>query len=445
MAAGQTGGGGGFFGNLGNLLKDPYFIQLLGSAGADLLQGSGGKNTLATMQHNQSVQAYREMIARMMRGDYSDGGKMTQDAKGMKIDLPAPQQPATQSSGGPSTGGGVDYGISGVQPSQPVQNNLWGDQTGGMPTNIYNMLARFFGSSQPNYPDLSAADVVGLSPQDIASALQLRMGQESLQRQKMADLASLMYNVGVQGPYMKALTEESAARTQLMPKQHELDIEKTATDRMNAIREMYKAMEGEPLDREFPIPSSEGQKLTLREWNALPATEQEYAIYAHRTQMRGEAPVSKRQFDMMKPTERERLLRAAMDDPELMRVLKDVGQSEATRISLGEKLDEIKAKTELEGQLAGQVFFSKVEWPSLIEKEISNDEALKDQVWMNRADPAMASQLIINATVKRIKEKITAGRGEIVGAPVIDQAKRTITWTVKWPSGKVEPITYVAK
>lgn len=120
----------------------------------------------------------------------------------------------------------------------------------------------------------------------------------------------------------------------------------------------------------------------------------------------------------------------AMADPKFRAWLKETNESKATRISLGEKLSEMKAKSGLSGQL----YFDDPKWTDDIDKQVKAFD--KDQAWlMPEGDRPLARNKL---KARSIRDKVLAGGGTILKAAVGKDGIET--WTVKWPSGDTKDI-----
>lgn len=147
-------------GGISGLMQNKLFLQYLSAAGQDIAGGEPiGAGVGAVTQQNIAAQSYAKQQERylnilrgMLAGDVPEGGKMTMDSKGMKIDMPTslttPSVPESQ--------------VPGEQPR------------GGMG------LINPFAISQPG---VSAADLAGLTPRDLSQALQDVVGVETLKQQ----------------------------------------------------------------------------------------------------------------------------------------------------------------------------------------------------------------------------------------------------------------------
>lgn len=75
---------------LTNLLQNKLFLQYLAGAGADISAGNPlMTNVNAITQQNIQSQNFMKLLQNMLGGEIPEGGKMTMDSKGMKMDIPS--------------------------------------------------------------------------------------------------------------------------------------------------------------------------------------------------------------------------------------------------------------------------------------------------------------------------------------------------------------------
>ena len=103
----------------------------------------------------------------------------------------------------------------------------------------------------------------------------------------------------------------------------------------------------------------------------------------------------------------------------------------ATRITLGEKLEEKKAVSELQGQL----YFQDPKWVDDVSKYIS-DKAVRSRI-LTSDDPNAERREV----GRYIDRKIEAGGGTIQSVKWSEDG-RTAVWTVQWEDGTVGTVRY---
>ena len=278
---------------------------MLAAAGQDISAGKPlGTNTGAAVQGNISSQNYMKMLQSMLSGNIPDGGKITMDGKGMTMNIPKMQgtgpggvwEGMAAPLGSPTSFQGKQWsgGVNAINPSSSPANESAGNATG--------------------LAGLGASDLAGLTPDMISQALQFKFAKEEMGQKKMSDLMDMVYKL--------ALTEQATAQAE-------------------------KYREGEPLDKPFPVGVPNIGSVTVREWNALSKGQQDYALYVHGAKKLGDDDImSQQEFNRLDPTDREKFLRSALDDPALMKAAKDLAAAGGTKISIGEAAEKAGAVTE---------------------------------------------------------------------------------------------------
>jgi hypothetical protein len=125
----------------------------------------------------------------------------------------------------------------------------------------------------------------------------------------------------------------------------------------------------------------------------------------------------------------------------------EIAKSGATRISLGEKIAEMKEK----GKVAPQVDAMS---PTGLSKRVNDFIDSKEgrlaidrlTKWSDKKGKEGEAENAINLSKARAKAIIDRYDGEIVGmggsilSKVLDNDKRTVVWKVRWPSGDVSEV-----
>ena len=252
------------------------------------------------------------------------------------------------------------------------------------------------GEAKPTEPfSVSQSELAGLGPQDISRALSGAIGVEQLRQQSMVNM-------------------------------------------LNMLNYFYG-----PEDRPFPVEVPGVGKVTLRQWRQLPQEEREYALFTHESKKLGSSDImSRREFRMLDPTDREKFIRQAMKDPKLMEATKELAKAGATKITIGEKVAESKAMAGVKNQL----YFSGPKWLDDVDKYINSEDVQRRM--FTKAEESGEDVDLVRAReiVKYIENKITAGThgGKIQDVRLSDDG-RVMIWTVKWPSGDVEEIKYAIR
>ena len=368
--------GGGFMSGLGDLFQNKLFLQYLAAAGQDISSGEGiGTNVNKVTQQNISSQNYMKMLQQMLGPDDTKG---TVSKDGIKMDIPA------------SVLAG-DKGNTMESDQFKVDQNLY-QPTTVQPQGGSNFANPFGGSQQ----GISASDLAGLTPQDISQAMQFKMSQDEFENKKVNEVIEQQYKQFL----------------------------------MNKV---------EPLDKKFPITVPGIGNVSLRQWNALTKDQQEYAGYVYKAKMMGDEDImNEKEFKLLEPTEREIFLRSVMADPALKDAAVDLAKAGATKISLGEKLTETKAKSGLKGQL----YFDDPKWTGDMNKYLDSDTVQNELFTLESAD---RDKKTAEFKIKFIEDKITAGGGTVTKAPKFADDGKTVIWTVRWPSGDTRTIKYAIR
>lgn len=263
--AGAAGGTGGGF-SWGSLFSNPLVLQMMASMGASLdPEGPAGAIGGVTNQWIRS-QSQMKMMQKLLGG----GAKITMDKDktnitgdgslldNLSMDL-----------------GGQDRGPSHAQDLQLSQTRQ----------------VNPFVSSQPG---TNLADLAGLRGEDITQAMQLMLGQRSIDRKTTADIYDAMY---------KMRMADIAGRPR-----------------------------PDPLSKPFPVPVS-GKQMTTRQWNALPDSVKAYNAYVFQQKQQDPKAeiMSEREWKQsVKPNVQLEYLRG-LDDELMGKAMKLKGASRAEK------------------------------------------------------------------------------------------------------------------
>jgi hypothetical protein len=298
---GEVGDGGGFLGAIGKfgtLMSNPLIQQYLSGTGKGLTQGGfqGGIGAASDItQQNNTNQNYLKVLKKMLSGDLADGASIKHTKAGTQITIP---KVTPEGEPGPNEG---DNALGGIFPEAGAV---------GTPSNN-NPMAQ-----------LSMTDLSGLSPDMITQALQFRMSKEALDQRK----------------YESSLDEVHKGA---LDKYHQANIANMEADNKLAREKMNEV---EPLDKPFAIQYG-GKDISVRQWNALPKDEQDYAIHVAD---KGSKAISREEFKLLEPTDREKFLTKAMKNPKLMKAAKELEAAGSTTINVGERvMEEGRAKDKL--------------------------------------------------------------------------------------------------
>ena len=376
-------GAGGFLSGLDSLFKNKLFLQYLSAAGADIAQGTGGKNVNAATQQNIAAQNYSKLLAQMLGGDFSGGGKITMDSDGatFKVPAPIPQQAGTPVGSAPNQRGASPGTGTGAAPVAENLRNL-------------SLYTSPFGTSQSG---ISASDLAGLSPEMIASALQFKFGKEEFEQRKLMDVAQVMHQQAMEDYYRR---QGDIAEAGLGIEEAQVDVA-----RANAARQWYDSLnkdERTAMEKEYDRAVSEGYQGYLEDWKVLS----------------GEPETIK-------------LWKAAVADGSfkggLWQFIKQRAQAGATNINLAPaeralQTGGVEARVQLMDPAARQ---------AAIDKAISNISDVQSLRTLYRGAPEEQSLLRNTTAAGVIEDMIIAGNGQVIDR--IPNQNGNMVWIVKWP------------
>jgi len=285
---------------INQLFQNKLFLQYLSGAGADI--GAGGTGLQAAnkiTQENIGAQNMAQLFSKMLGGEIPDGGKVTMDKDGMKLNVPS-------SALGQGGFGGLGIGNPGSYtpdpnagmktiypygaPTAPPAGNTPAATGGGLLGSLGSLLNP--SSGQPN---ISASDLAGLSTTDVSNALQGALGIEGLKQKKVTDVADMILKLA----------------------------------------QAKNLIEPDGLDAQYPIPHYDAGPITNRQWSALPEDERRYSLYSHAMITRNKVPVPKAEWDMLDPTEQTKSLYQLSKRPELKELKIELSEAARNQINIG--------------------------------------------------------------------------------------------------------------
>lgn len=372
-----------------SLLENKLLLQYLAAAGGALSEGKPigsalggvtmqnlGANAQAQLQGQYSQQSTNvQQLLKQLLMGLPDGAKISADRENFKFSTPTK---AFQGAQGPVTEQNVPADQSSLPTTQGNQQNL--------------LMSLLNPSASP--PAINA-DLAGLTAQDVSQAFQGSIAKGQLENQTIRTMLETFGSLGMLGSEQQEVA---------------------------------------------PVEVPGVGPVTLDVWKSLPANEKEYAIFVHGSRKMGDTePLSREEFASLKPTDRERLLRAYQRDPELLKLSMREKASGATRISLGEKMAEKKAISEMQGE----DYFRDPKWVDDITDHLSS-RAVKSKVNQAIAEGKDSSPIVAEEKVRYIEAKVKAGGGTIEDVKW-DEDGKTIVWTVRWPSGSIERIRHAVR
>ena len=405
--------------------NNPLALQYMAAAGSDLLSGNPiGANVNNVTMNTIRAKSYANMLSKMLES----GGKLSIDANGGTLKFPAgvlSQKPGMPGEPGTPTPNAPMADINQPQPAQPASpaqmpsepsqslpaqssNEITGQVGGinqamipllggggmipGAGNGIINpMMAQYLNPSSSPL-DFSYSDLAGLTPQDITSAMNLKMTSEEMKNKQISSYYDNIYKL--------ALINQANA----------------------------KATKTDPKDEMFPIPVPGIGAVTLRQWSELPTDQKQYAAYVSQAVKLGDSDImSKNEFENMKPTDREKFYRALLKDPKLMEVAKELKPT--TNIDIGQRTTE-RIKAEQQAKISGPGYVDSVltsmkkdgrAWRNpanteaffnqkLGEQGLTKDNLTKDQELALRKDARKLARVAM--LYYRIKRDLNAAYGE---------------------------------
>ena len=166
--------------DLESLAGNKLLLQYLSAAGQDIGAGKPiGANVHAVTQQNIAAQNYSKLLKTLLAG----GGKVTADKDNITIKHPV------NALGGGQTGGTATPGAEGpadrslTAPTVPKET----DSTSALTNMLTGNLDTVNPSASP-LGNISGADLAGLTPQDIGSALGLKLKTQELEQSSISNL-----------------------------------------------------------------------------------------------------------------------------------------------------------------------------------------------------------------------------------------------------------------
>ena len=369
-----------------NLAGNKLLLQYLSAAGMDIGGGKPiGANVNAVTQQNIAAQNYAKMLQKLLAG----GGKVSMDKESVTIKHPVTAGNPLGTGGQAGTPGLAtgDRGPAGENvPVPPSQTNPAPASNQALSLGALNPSASPLG-------DFSGSDLAGLTPQDISSALQLRMKSDEMGRQSVNDVYDNMLKVAK----IQSMSQPESA---------------------------------------FPVPVPGLGPVSIEQWKALPADVRSYAAYVYQSKKANptEPVMSQEEFKKIAPDTQIQYLKALQDDPSLFAIAKEL--KAGTTVNIDTKTEEMKAKNKLSGQL----YFGGGEHLKDIEKAKSSEDYQRKYFNLKADNPAAAEKFARDFEGKFIDKNII-GRGGKMKVRWIDESKGIAEWTVTWPSGDTTTIT----
>jgi hypothetical protein len=245
-------------GGFSKLFSDPQFLQYLSGIGNGLAtEGFPGavKAAGSITAQNITSKNYMKILQKMLSGDMSDGGKLTMDKDGMKINVP-------------TFGATLGEGLAGAGPN-PVGGAVAGStstQTAPQNNSILSAIGKTF-NPFGNGQSISASDLAGLSPEMLTQAMQFRFGQEELKNKSLNDLTDALYKGKMMEYYDSQMSEN---RNQM-----EVARQNAATNAFKALTDDQRST----LEKEFDAAKRQGFEGEIWDWKILASDPETIKLY----------------------------------------------------------------------------------------------------------------------------------------------------------------------
>lgn len=405
-----------------SLIENQTLLQYLVGASRDI--GSG--NPIGTNVNNVTEQLSKNInYVKVLSHLLSNGGKISMD--GQNINIKAPQQAFgggqndTSELASPQENIGLrdpQTGSSGfdVNKITPVSARGVTGPGGVTPGNNSVMAQILSGGVNPSASplDIPAADLAGLTTQDLSQAASLQLGHKQLERQKVNDV---------------------------IDRQYKLSLMRTAQSNANA--KLIDAMRTSPLD----VPGV--GKVSFQEWKTLPNDVKAYAYYAYDAKNRitqghfpaGEEVLTFNEFiKQADPASLEQYYKLANEDPEFRKFYFESKRAGGTNINIGDREREkaaVKAETFIDSP-TGMTKFA---------DDIAGSDEYQDILFGinpdgTKAGPDDSAAYLINKLEGKMKSLY--GPDSIQNVELAEDGK-TMTWTVVMPEGGTRSFTYAIR
>ena len=256
-----------------NPLENKMLLYYINALGSGLMEKDDPMQAVAGVtQQQMATQNYMNLIKQMLAGG---DAKFSTDGKKFKLD-------------GPSALLGDVSELSKEQkvPFAGAPSGTAMNVPGGQLGTSQDLLRQMFLNPSASPLDISGADLIGLTPENISQALQLRFMGEALERKKLSDLRAMM-------------VPTPAA----------------------------------------PIETPGIGKLSLKQWSSLPTDDRSYYLYVASAKQRDEEAMNKE--DWMASTDtntRIQYLKALEKDEDLKSLAIELEQAGRDVISIGEQV-----------------------------------------------------------------------------------------------------------
>jgi hypothetical protein len=285
-------------------------------------------------------------------------------------------------------------------------------------------------------PQITGADLAGLTAKDISAAIGLKQAQDQLKQQAYRDLVDAKYKGAViNRENASAKTDEEYKRALI--KKAEMDIEND--------KPIYKTENGMMLNAKDYLAY---QKLVKED--QTPAMKN--YEYAQKQGFKGSFIDFQ---DNAKTTHMKDFEGAKADGYKGSFNQWMLDMAKAGAINLGD----ISKKEELLNKLQGEKYFANPDWTKDLQGHIGSKDiqnritdvrvpdvgatATKEQ--KQAAYSTAVAKERAKVTIEFIEGKIAAGGGKVIANPTMAADGKTVTWKVQWPTGNVTDVTQAVR
>jgi len=293
--------------------------------------------------------------------------------------------------------------------------------------------------------NVNPSDLAGLTPENIASVVGAKQTQDRIMQESYSNiLKGLAFGDNL------AHTRAQTANLQSEVNERTPRFDIPGIGKVNGTQYMaWLKMEKEgALDKPFPVDVPGVGSVSTRQWTALPESDREYSLASFQARKMGDNNfMSKDEWLLTKPTDREKFVRAAMADPKLKSVAMELARAGAFN------LGDFMKKEEAGISLKGEKYFADPNWTKDLQhyigsKDIQNrisDVQVPVNPTATKEEKASAYKNAVSkerakVTMEFITGKIAAAGGKVLQDTVHNDGK-TVTWKVQWPSGNVTEVT----
>jgi len=290
---------GGF--SWGSLFQDKEILNAIAGLGASIGgKGSVGAALGGMAQQMIKADSYSKLVSGILSGEQPpEGVKLTRDGSKTNIEIANTALGNLDSGSNLTTSTG--QGFQAGQQRQAPETDQPGMAQPTQPTQAAQPIQT--SAANPFAAGLNSADTAGLTAENISQGLRDALGIKAFNQKQLTDEMDMKY-------------QASTMQTQAA----------------QAIEDAEPFIGG----------------YTLDQWKTLTPNQKEYASYKQNLDP-NEAPMTRRQFDLLEPTTKERFVMAALKNSKLMKATKELYPG--ISFNIGDATDKAKAIGEVKQEL----------------------------------------------------------------------------------------------